>query len=459
MHKSIPLLIAVAIAHPALYAQEARVFALKESGQRVTLETIVVPEGETRMIACGGEAPYIDVIAPPAPGGSGRLAQSGLSRVIAARNVGGELHLLENPAKSQRRLPLLENPHEYDIRVSVTSATGGQYAYLISNWRDVDDDKVGPVIDMFAGRVPMKPGDYVICTDTTRVHHEKKTYGIAPLRYDRYLLVRGELPGGRSGDFIVDLGAGTTLVDRSFLPDDTDIRESHMVQYSAAGKKLLKYEPGGATGKVESILGHADLAGLRFGDITFEDVSVAVISELPIFGGHEAAGILGIDLLRRAEFLSLEYPDANTGTGRLRMSRTPTVGADAVALPFSTVNTHPMIKVAFNETPVSVILDTGAPGPILDRQAARAAGIAADAPGRAARGLDQGTAEIDPATADKLTIGSHVLHGMPIHIGALPVFAPMRSHNQSVGLLGNSVLARFKGIELDFNARTLRLEP
>ena len=117
-----------------------------------------------------------------------------------------------------------------------------------------------------------------------------------------------------------------------------------------------------------------------------------------------------------------------------------------------------MIKAAVNEKPVAVILDTGAPDPILDRQAARAAGIEATAPGRTARGLDQGGAEIEPATARTLALGSHVLHDVSIHVGHLPVFAPMRSHNQSVGLLGNSVLAQFNRLELDFESRTARFE-
>jgi hypothetical protein len=460
MRTHMGLFLILAVASSSVRASDVRVFALKRTGEGVQIETVTISAGQTKVIVCDG-TPYIDVVCPPAPGGSGSLAQTHRRRVIALSNVDGSLRAIENPGEGQRELVMLPDAHEYDIRVSVTSADGRQWAFLISGYEHVSADNAGPVIDMFAGRVPLQPGDYVICTDTVRVHHDRKTYGTAPLEYDRYLIVRGRLADGTSGDFIVDLGGGQTLVDRSFLPADAGIHESHMVQYSNAGKELLKYEPGGATGKVTSILGHTTLPALHFGDITFSDASVAVISELPAFGGRKVAGILGIDLLREAEFLSLKYPERGSGSGELRLARERSVPvADSVIeLPFSTVNTHSMIKVGVNGTPVSVILDTGAPEPILDGQAARAAGINPTPAGDDASGLDGGAVRIDPATVDLLTVGGHEIRDVDIHVSDLPVFTIMRTHGQCVGLLGNSLFAQFNRLELDFNARRLRLVP
>ena len=275
MRTHVGLFLILAVASSSVRASDVRVFALKRTAEGAQIETITIPPGQTKAIVCDG-TPYIDVVCPPAPGGSGSLAQTHRKRVIALSNVNGSLRAIENPGEGQRELVMLPDAHEYDIRVSVTAADGRQWVFLISGYEHVSEDNAGP----------LQPGDYVICTDTVRVQHNCKTYGTAPLAYDRYLIVRGRLADGTEGDFILDLGGGQTLVDRSFLPADADIQESHMVQYSSAGKELLKYEPGGATGKVTSILGHTTLPVLQFGDIIFRDASVAVISDLPAFGGR-----------------------------------------------------------------------------------------------------------------------------------------------------------------------------
>lgn len=433
---------------------DAVVFALKRGEAGLSVERITVADGETQIIRCGGDQPYIDVICPPAPGGSGSLAQAKMARIVALRNVGGILTMIDNPGPQQRERPVLADRRDYDIRVCTTSHKSEQQAFVIYGYEKCEPDTVGPVIDMFAGQIPLQPGDYVVCTDTVRSRHKQRVYGSAETEFDRYLWVRGEFLG-KAGDFIIDLAGGQTIVDRSALPEGTAIRELQAAEYSSKGKRLLRYEPEGATGKVQSIVGEATIPSLKFGSIEFKEAPVAVIQGLPQFGARKAAGILGIDLLRQAEYLALVYPKPGERVGALRMTRQSTARPGDPPVPFTTVRTHPMIRADIGGQRVSLILDSGSPVTILDRQAAKAANVAGDAVAKKLGGLDRG-AETMQKGAATITIGPRQIERAEVLIGDLPVFKPMRTHGQCVGLLGNAELSQLSYVELDFTSRALR---
>jgi len=438
-------------------AQDARLFVLKKTDHGVAIVPIVIPKGQTQVIPCGGDHPYIDIVFPPGPGGSGSIAQASRPAMIVARNVDGQLNVVIKRDGRNRDLQTLEAIGDYDIRVSVISASGKMHAFLISAYDSVVEDPVGPAIDLFAGKIPLGAGDYVICTDTYRRAAGVPAHGEVTFDSDRYLFVRGALPDGGAGDFVLDLGAGQTLVNRAFLPEGTGIERSYMTEYSDAGKRLLKYEPNGATGPVQSVLGHALLPELRFGDIRFANASVAVMPELPDIFGRPVAGILGIDLLRRAEIISLSYPMQSRATGTLRLrDRSKNARHPALEVACSFVNSHVMIPVEVNGKPTSFVIDTGAPSCILDAQAARLAQIDIQGLGRNARGLDEGTASISPATAQQLRLGAREFRDVALHVGPLPVFARMRTHDQCVGLMGNSFFQQLGEMEIDLGQRTVR---
>jgi predicted aspartyl protease len=386
-------------------------------------------------------------------GGSVSLAQGARQRMVLARNREGTLELTERSEAGERQLPVFDDRSVCDIRVSVVSAEGRLQAFLISRYEAVREDTIGPVVDIFAGKVPLQPDDFVIGTDTYRVDPPERVYGEVALERDRWLFVKGSLPDGSRHDFLVDTGGGQTVISRAALPRGVELVESQMVQYSSAGKKMLKYSAGGATGPVESIAGHATLPALRLGSMEFHDVTAAVLDEMPDLFGRPVAGIIGIDLLRRAEFVSL-------GNGVLRL--TPKGGAQApgsIALPFATVQTHLMVRAHANDHPLSLILDTGAPGMLLDDQAARAAGVTLAGDSTEGRGLDEGSIQLRSTTIARLDLGGQELANVEARAGALPVFATLRVHGQSVGLLGNSLFDDFSKLEIDFVSGMIRLDP
>jgi hypothetical protein len=455
---SVMLLTGCMLATTAL-AADATLHVLKKQGDGVALEALRIPPGQTQVIPCGGDSDYIDVISPPGPGGSGSLAQRSAPRKVIARNVDGALQLMSEMTGKRRRLPSLASGNGYEIRVCVTAADGAQSAFLITSDGAVLRDKVGPVIDMFAGKIPMQPGDYIICTDTYRVRFPEHVYGTTPLLYDRYPFAEARLPGGTTGLFIVDLGAGQTVVAREFVPEGVSIEDVHMLQYSASGKQMLKYAPGGATGTVQTVIGQAVLPELCFDGLSFTDASVVVLNEFPRFAEREIAGILGIDFLRRAEILSMRLPAGGGPGGSLTLAKEANLDGDVETIPFAMVHTHLMIPTRANGVPVAMIIDTGAPETFLDEQAANAAGVQADGERKTASGLDQGSVEMRNARLKELTIGKSVWRDVPAHVSAMPVFAPMRVHGQNVGLLGNSVLAGYERVDFDFRERTARFVP
>jgi predicted aspartyl protease len=178
---------------------------------------------------------------------------------------------------------------------------------------------------------------------------------------------------------------------------------------------------------------------------------------MPDIFGRPVAGIIGIDLLRRAEFVTLS---AGEPAGKLRLSReVEPLAADAVTLPFATVQTHLMIRAHANGHALAMILDTGAPGILLDDQAARTAGLAVEGGATEGRGLDEGTIQLRPTSIPRFTIGDRDFENLEARVGALPVFDALRVHGQSVGLLGNSIFDKFSTLEIDFTTGVIQLDP
>ncbi|HUU84064.1 MAG TPA: aspartyl protease family protein [Phycisphaerae bacterium] len=463
----IALLLALVAGPSALQAADepaCPLFVLKRTDAGLVIETVPLAEGETKVLPANTQTGVIDVILPVGPGGSASLAQSSEGRLLIARRQGDQIRVTDRTAdgKDYTRPPRpISDLARCDVRVSVTAADGTRAAFLIRQNRTVGPDDAGPVMDLFAGKVPLPKGACVVCTDTYPHQAGPEVSGQAPLAFDRYLFVKGQLPGGGAGDLIVDVGGAQTVVSRSFLPDGVEIRESSMVEYSAAGKRMLKYTTGGATGKVATVLGHATLPQLQLGGVVLRDYSVAVMEELPDLFGRPVVGILGIDALARCRTLTVEYPSADRPAGRLVWGdRSAAANREAIELPFSIVSGHLVVRGNVNAADVFFIVDTGAPIPFLDGQAARAANVQPDAAsGHTVQGLDEGRAQVMPAVARKLRLGGHEFANVELRIGDLPVFATMRCGGQNAGLLGNSFFQQFQRVQIDFQRRVVRLVP
>ncbi len=433
------------------------VFVLKLVDGEFAVEAVPLAVNETRVFETSNE--IIDVIFPPGPGQSAGLKSPQDGETLVLRNTGEELRLeARSPDGSTRGLPprALTDLPRYDVRVSVTG--GGKRAAFLILQNEIVRSDIGPVANMFAGRLPeaMLDNAYVVQTETYLHEAGAPVAGMVPLEIDRWPFVRVALADGLEADFIVDIGAAGTVVDQSILPDGTEITEASVVEYSAAGKRTLKYSPGGATGQVQTVLGHALLESIALGDVAVGDLGVDVMEKLPDFFGRPVGGILGMDVLRRCPHLTLTL---GGGSPRITFGSDEEGGGagDAIELPFTFVNTHLVVEGQVNGTQVFFVLDSGAPSTYLDQAAALAAGVPVDASrADSARGLDEGVVPVNKGRIESLALGDRLFDGVPCQVSSLSAFDALRGEGQNVGLLGNDFFARFNRIEIDFDGRAVR---
>lgn len=438
------------------WADDAHVFVIVKNGDEVAIEKVTVKTGMTEIILCGEDSKYIDVVFPPSAGGSASLAQKNTQRLLTVRNKAGQIEISEQANGQRRDLPAIADPDQYETRVCITDSDGNGNAFVVSRYREVHVDKAGPVIDLFAGKVPVKEGDFIICLDTYSVRKKASVSGTILLELDRYFFVRVPRHDGKVFDFILDTGGAQTVVGKSFLPENATIQKSQMVQYSSAGKKMLKYSPAGATGTVANVLGHTLLAGFQMGELNFGDVEVAVMDEIPDLFGRPVAGIIGIDMLKRNGFAKFSLGAEDKQSKLLLSNRSTIETTDSV--PFSIVKNHLMIPIKIADKEISVILDTGAPYLLLDEVAAKATGIKAVGQPKNARGIDKGKSIVHDCIVENLNIGKTALQKVEAKFGALAVFAPLNVHGQLVGLLGNRQVSHFAEMEIDFESRVIRFK-
>lgn len=443
---ALPFLFAATLAH----AGDARVFFLKDDGGRFSIEAVTVPAGQTEVITCGRGHEYVDVLFPPAVGRSASLAQASPERRVVIMNATGTPRVIVKAGDRQFEMPALDQPGGADCRVSVVAADGRRQAFVLRGFEHAAEDTVGPVLDLFAGQVPMQPGDAVITTETWRRATGAAARGEVPLVFDRYLFAPATSPVGAAAHAVVDLAAGSTVVTRAMVPSGVAITPSQMTRVTSGVTQSVPLRTGGATGDVAGVAGEAVLPELRLGGLVIRDAAVLVLDSLPRLAGREVAAIVGLDLLRRAPAVTLEYPAAGRREGRLVLGEAAVSAAGMRELPFAVVNSHLAVRAGIGSARAAMILDSGAPVSVLDRACAEAAGLAIASSDRRVRGLDGAGLEVATTTIPALALGGHVLRGWASDVAALPVFGSMRVHGQPVGLLGNDVLARLGRLEIDF---------
>jgi len=444
---------------PVTQEAGAPVFALRKTADGITLERLVVREATPLRLPCGADKGWLELVLPPGPGASGSIIHSTDDAVIEVKLADGKLQ----PTRIAKGRPRWPGPAQsvaelrgLRIRVCITAADGTGAAFVIEGWDRAHREKIGPVVDLFAGRIPLGKGDYAFSTDTIRLRTGPATSGSCPLVHDRYLFAKGRLPRGGEGWFVIDTGGSVTTVVRSALPEGCKVEQAHAIQFTSGKRKLVKYTPQGATGNVTTVAGTARLDELVFGDLRFENAHVTVLESLPDLFGRPVVGILGLDLLRRAPRCRFDFAQHRlTLLDKAKSEQEP-----AASLPFTYVKDHVMIEVQVDGTPVSMILDTGSPGLFLDAQAARAAGLTkVEGKDKKARGLDSGGTVTTQEAAGRRTVrlGDATVEGQKSVFGPLPVFNRLRGRGHNVGLLGNSVLVGFAGMELAFDSNRMLL--
>lgn len=447
-------LLALASRSPSLTPADApAAWLLVERDGELALERCELGESAERTLESSSASGVIDVVLPVALGRSASVESLAKPRELVLRARDGGLGAktrapglgeFERPARPFAELA------DCDVYVCATRGDGKRAAFLLRGYAHVDALPDGPFLDLFGGKVPLGPHDYAVTTDTAAHEHGAFAAGRCKLDLERWIFVEAELAPDRRGVFALDLGAGTTLLARRALPANTRIDASAITQYQGGQRTDLRYEAGGATGELSGLAGRATLAQLALGSARFRDVEVDVIETLPKFGGREVDGILGLDVLRRARRITISFERKELALGEVVL--TDSRGSTRCLA----LASHLFVPATLGGSAWQLIVDTGAPVTILDRQVVEARGLALAGPATRAGGLDGARRDFERVVDCSFALGGRAQPKLGPETADLSVFAPLRSPGQAIGLLGNDALARLGTVEFDLDAGLMR---
>jgi hypothetical protein len=448
----------IVLLHAATAAcEDCRVMVLRESESGVVLERVTLVEGEELVFEPGE---VVSVILPFGVGMSGDVIQAeNRTAAIGVLCDGGYIRTTIRPDGGEPRLlpdVLLADAIELDMRVNVTPGEGEKRAFVVRGYETVESAD-GPVVDMFGGAIPISAGEYSITTETTPAEDAPHVVGAVPLRVsDGFLLVSGRAAGGEDELFVVDFGAGGTVVTRDFLPAGTEIDPLLAVEHSPDGVRELPGVMTGAGGDVEGFLGAALIHELILGEVVVPHPSVGVIGEMPVWGEEPIAGILGLDVLDAGGVASVTLGLDGDGLLEFRPAGEP-VPDGAVELPFTTAADHIFVEGALGDVSITFLFDTGARSTIVPLGLADAAALSAGSlPDRDFRGLDGAYLPARSVRAEGFELSGVPFDPFDIYAADLPVLEGLGLDEES-GLLGIDFILQFGRIDVDFSAGVIRL--
>ena len=431
---------------------------LLEHGDDVALEAVVVPAQGDLVVE---RADLVTCVLPFGLGQSGDLVPKARRPArLVARVAGGNLLVEITGGDGRvRGLPPVAAAElaDLDLRVNVTGAGGRQRAFLVRG-NAAAEAATGPVLDMFGGKIPLAPGDWSLTTETSRRARAASLRGAVPCRWhDGLVFVDVTGPGGKTGRFVVDTAAGTSVVARAFLGPGAAIAPIEGVEHSAAGARVVPGVMEGAGGGVASLLGATVIDGLAMGALRVDGVHANVLAELPALGGAPVDGILGLDVLSRCGLLRLERGAGDQGTLTFDPEAAPAGAAD-VTCAFTVVARHIVLPASLNGTSASLVLDTGARGSLLPPGLATRAKLppAPGVPPREFHGLDGRPLPARPVSVASLRLGGMEAGPAIFYAGEVAALAALGLDADS-GLLGNDVLGAWRRLEVDFAAGRIRL--
>ncbi len=431
-------------------------FLLKEEAGDLSIERLVLGEGEVQVVQIDSTSEAITLLTPVSVGRSGEVVQRSANRylVVSRCQHGTVRTTVRVNAGEERTLPPTVDWTQHDVRVNVTGGEGMQRVFRMRGGAPAEIAD-GPVLDLFGGQLPLQPRDYAITTEVTAREVQRNVQGSAPLHFDgRHLFVQARLEHGVDGWMVVDFAASGTVVSRSALAPDAPVDPLVMVEHSAAGTRQGEGSIDGAGGRVESFLGQSVLPRLTVGEVVFENVRVGVLDTMPDVGGRQPIGILGLDVLRRADRVAF---DITTGdVGRLVWGSAPPP-SDAASVPFSVAYDHLFLPGRVGTIPVSFLFDTGSWISFITPGLAESAHlrILRDTSVEI-RGLDGVPATVRPTEGVEIHLGEVTFPNTTLHVGD-PGVLQRYGLGEDGGLLGNDVWQRFGTVWVDFADRHIYL--
>jgi predicted aspartyl protease len=422
------------------------------------IEMVAVAAGGDRTLGVTDE--LVTPILPVGGGTSGDLVRAGDRATVTLRCNEATVAATVTPTAGGAPRDLapvaLANYDRYDLRVNALDHRGNGQVFWVRGGRISAAD--GPVMDLFRGAIPMQPGD-VSVTLEVRVPEERAAPDVVGsielTDLGPFAATWVTLPGGERGKFIVDLGAGRTVVSRRLLASDAATRDLVAVEHSAEGQRRRQGSVQGAGGAVTAVRQLVDLPWIRLGDLRVDDVSALVLDSAPFtIDGQQLDGVLGLDVLRRAGRVrgSFGRPD---GTAVLHLGG-PSLPS-SLEFPLQRVGGVLWVQGAVDGMPLPLLLDTGARQSIVPLTLAGDRGwpVAAE-PSDSGRGLDGRWLAFYEAELPSVSIGDWEMPVTPFMASERSVPGALGMRNDAL-ILGQPFWRAIGEVEVDFERDVLKI--
>lgn len=437
---------------------DCSLWLLLDRDDGVALESIGIPSGERREIALRPESPVVTFLLPFGEGKSADLVRETDAGSVSASCADDRLELAVRRANGGvRTLPPVSRSEleALDLRINLRRGDGLERAFTLTRYRELRPAS-GPVLDLFGGRLPLAPNDWTITLEATAARTDSAVSGEVALLFDgEHLFAEARLAGGRTGRFLLDTAAASCVLARPYLPAGTTVSQLAAEAHGGGSSAAVATQPVGLGGSVEGESARATLSRLELGGLTFADVDVTVLDSLPPIGGQELAGILGLDLLRRARAVEIELSGGETG--RLRARPAPRAAGSAVR--FALADRHLFVAGEVGGQAVTWVVDTGAKVSLIGSALAAERGLRRlEGPGIELAGLDRTATVAARGRAAEIELDG--VSFAAVDFALLPTLAALQAWGLEprAAILGNDFWRRFRTLEFDFEAQTLYLE-
>ena len=254
------------------------------------------------------------------------------------------------------------------------------------------------------------------------------------------ILLQASVNGSESGEFILDTGAGTTLLT------------TQMAAWAGVRPTGTK-EGTGAAGRIVVQTGQAH--SLMVGEITLQDVPVAITDDVQRIGaaiGASVQGTLGYTFLQHFR-VAIDYH-------RCRIQFDTGVGPDPAGVRFRLAHpAKPLILVpalANGEGPYQFAIDTGASTTVISSELARKLHVlGAPVPGMTGGG---GTVQASAGAIDSLAIGDARCERVAVMIADFLNPLAKAIGAELDGIVGYNFLREFR-VSIDYPSSVLTLTP
>jgi len=442
--------------------KECNFFLIKETTEGVFIEKVKLFDSEMKVFEDKTLISYVMVFNPGSK--SGEFIKAGEKlRSISAGLYNGEIRIsITNADGSKKEMPsiVVDHAKNMNVRINITGYNGYKTAYRVENYESIKPDQ-GPVIDIFAGLLPISKGDYSMMTETHDASEKGLLTGSSELEIIRnWMVVNCRLPGGKEGKFILDIGAGTTVIESSMIDEEYQIRPFQTVEHSSEGIKISDAVIGGATGTVDNIMGVATLPNLAFGDIIIEDLDVTVLKGFPDgITQYGICGIIGRDILEQACKMRItKLNDAENASIEFLETSSSLKNSDH-RLEYNKAGGHLFVDGKIHDVPASFLLDTGAGKLIIDKAYVKKNHIPYELVNDEASvitGLDGQGVEVNSVQIKNIYIGDIHLPELGFELSDLYIFETMGLENEAV-LLGMEFFNDFSIVLFDFEEKNVHL--